>query len=73
MSDVPKAEYIVFEHGLFDYGQESRSVEEKIEKIMAAFDFADTGYCFDTSRGRIICFYHDPESFFSISDRCGSK
>ena len=28
--DVPEAEYVVFEHGPFDYEQENRSVEEKI-------------------------------------------
>lgn len=64
MIDVPEAEYIVFEHGPFDYEQENRSVEEKIEKAMAMFDFSDTGYCFDTSPGRIIYFYHNPERFF---------
>lgn len=35
MMDVPEAEYIVFEHGPFDYEQENRSVEENIEKAMA--------------------------------------
>lgn len=64
MIDVPEADYIVFEHGPFDYEQENRSVEEKVEKIMAAFDFAVTGYCFDTSPGRIIYFYHNPERFW---------
>ncbi len=64
MIDVPEDEYIVFEHGAFNYEQENRSVEEKIEKAMAAFDFTGTGYCFDTSPGRIIYFYHDPERFF---------
>lgn len=64
MIDVPEAEYIVFEHGAFDYEQENRSVEEKIEKAMATFDFAGTGYCFDTSPGRIIYLYYNPEQFF---------
>lgn len=64
MIDVPEAEYIVFEHGPFDYEQENRSVEENVEKAMATFDFAGTGYCFDTSPGRIIYFYHDPERFW---------
>ena len=62
--DVPEAEYLVFEHGPFDYEQENRSVEEKVEKAMATFDFTDTGYCYDTSAGRIIYFYHDPERFW---------
>lgn len=64
MVDVPEAEYIVFEHGPFDYEQENRSVEEKVEKVMATFDFTNTGYCFDTSPGRIIYFYFNPERFW---------
>lgn len=64
LMDVPKAEYIVFEHGPFDYEQENRSVEEKIEKAMAEFDFAKAGYCIDTSPGRILYFYHDPARFW---------
>lgn len=64
MIDVPKAEYIVFEHGPFDYEQENRSVEEKIEKAMVDFDFSDTDYLFDTSPGRIIYFYFDPKKHF---------
>lgn len=64
MLDVPEAEYLVFEHGPFDYEQENRSVEEKIEEAMAAFDFTGTGYSYDTSPGRILYFYHDPERFW---------
>lgn len=65
MIDVPEAEYVVFEHGPFDYEQENRSVEEKIEKAMAEFDFTDTGYCLDTTTpGRIFYFYHDPKRFW---------
>ncbi|MTQ96546.1 helix-turn-helix domain-containing protein [Pseudoflavonifractor sp. BIOML-A6] len=64
MADIPEAEYLVFEHGPFDYEQENRSVEEKIEKAMADFDFSDTGCCFDTSTpGRIIYLYYDPERY----------
>lgn len=64
MIDVPEAEYLVFEHGPFDYEQENRSVEEKVEKAMATFDFEGTGYCFDTSPGRMIYFYFNPERFW---------
>lgn len=64
MVDIPEAEYIVFEHGPFDYEQENRSVEEKIEKAMADFNFADTDYCIDTSPGRIMYFYFNPEQYF---------
>lgn len=64
MMDVPEAEYIVFEHGPFDYEQENRSLEEKMEKAMATFDFEGMGYCLDTSPGRLIYVYHDPERFW---------
>ena len=64
MIDVPGAEYIVFEHGAFNYEQENRSIEEKIEEAMSNFDFSDTDYSYDTSPGRMIYLYHDPERFF---------
>ena len=44
MADIPEAEYIVFEHGPFDYEQENCSVEEKIEMAMADFDYTKSGY-----------------------------
>ena len=64
MIDVPEAEYIAFEHGPFDYEQENRSVEEKIEKAMATFDFEGMCYCLDTSPGRITYFYFSPDKYF---------
>ncbi|WP_139652336.1 helix-turn-helix transcriptional regulator [Raoultibacter phocaeensis] len=63
MVDVPEGEYIVFEHGPFDYEQENRSVEEKIEKAMSAFEVSDDEYRFDTSPGKILYLYYDPEQF----------
>ncbi|MGM0214595.1 helix-turn-helix transcriptional regulator [Enterococcus sp. AZ109] len=64
LMDVPEAEYLVFEHGPFDYEQENRSVEEKVEQAMASFDFSQTEYAYDTSSGRMIYFYHYPERFW---------
>ena len=64
LADVPEAEYLVFEHGPFNYEQENRSVEDKVEKAMASFDFTGTGYCYDTTPGRIIYFYFNPERFW---------
>lgn len=62
--DIFESEYIVFEHEAFDYEQENRSVEEKIEKAMANFDYQATGYCLDDSDGRIMYFYFDPKHYF---------
>lgn len=62
--DVPEDEYLVFEHGPFDYEQENRSVEESVEEAMATFDFTKTDYTYDTTPGRIIYFYHDVERFW---------
>lgn len=64
LTAIPEAEYIVFEHGTFDYEQENRSVEEKIEQAMADFDFTGAGCRLDTSPGRIMYFYYNPEQYF---------
>ena len=64
LADVPEAEYLVFEHGPFDYEQENRTVEEKIERAMATFDFEGTGYCYDDEPGRILYFYFDLGRFW---------
>ncbi|AFA50128.1 helix-turn-helix transcriptional regulator [Acetobacterium woodii] len=73
MLDVPEAEYIVFEHGPFDYEQENRSVEATMEKAMATFDFSGTGYCFDPSPGRIIYLLYNPERFWKYIRPVRSK
>ena len=49
---------------VYQWWQENRSVEEKMEQAMAAFDFSGTGYCLDTSPGRLMYFYYDPEQYF---------
>lgn len=69
LMDVPEAEYLVFEHGPFDYEQENRSVEEKVEEAMAHFDFSETDYSYDTTPGRVIYFYHDRSSFMMVTLR----
>jgi len=61
--DVPEAEYIVFEHGAFDYEQESVSVGEMLDQAMTSFTFSGTDYKLDETAGRIAFFYHDPERF----------
>lgn len=62
--DVPEGEYIVFEHGPFDFETESKSVEEKIESAMKNHDYEKDGYKLDLSIGRVFYFYHDCTRFF---------
>ena len=64
LKNIPEGDYVVFEHGPFDYEQENRSVEEKIEQAMSSFDYAGAGCCLDTSPGRIMYFYYNPEQYF---------
>ena len=59
LMDVPEGEYVVFEHGPFDYETQSRSVEAKIETAMGEFDYSAHGYALDTTPGRVFYFYHD--------------
>ncbi len=62
--DVPEGEYIVFEHGPFDYETENAAVEAKIEAAMRDFDYEATDYCLDLTPGRIFYFYHDQERYW---------
>ena len=66
LMDVPEGEYIVFEHGPFDYQTQNCSVEQKIEEAMKNYDYAASGYCLDTTQGRVFYFYHDPERFWKF-------
>lgn len=62
--DVPEGEYLIFEHGPFDFETESQSVEAKIETAMKEFDYESSGYELDLTPGRVFYFYHDCERFF---------
>ncbi len=64
LMDVPEDEYIVFEHGPFDFETENSTVEAEIEKAMKEFDYASSGYCLDTTPGRIFYFYHDCKRYW---------
>lgn len=59
LMDVPEGEYIVFEHGPFDFETENAAVEGKIEAAMKAFDYDAAGCTLDTAQGRVFYFYHD--------------
>ena len=64
MMDVPEGEYIVFEHGPFDFETENSIVEAEIEKAMKEFDYASSGYELDTAQGRVFYFYHDCKRYW---------
>ena len=64
MMDVPEGEYIVFEHGPFDFETENAAVEAKIEAAMREFDYAASGYQLDMTPGRIFYFYHDQTRYW---------
>lgn len=64
MMDVPEAEYIVFEHGPFDFETQNQIVETKIEQAMKEYDYEKNGYALDTAQGRVFYFYHDPKRFW---------
>lgn len=64
LMDVPEGEYIVFEHGPFDYETQNRAVEEKIEAAMKHFSYEATPYELDMTPGRIFYFFHDQTRFW---------
>ena len=61
--DVSEGEYIVFEHGSFDYEQESETVGHKLQTAIDGFDYAGTEYIPDDTAGRLSYFYFDPEKY----------
>ncbi|MCL2438152.1 MAG: AraC family transcriptional regulator [Coriobacteriia bacterium] len=61
--DVPKAEYLVFEHGSFDFEEECESVGERLQAAIDGFDYGATDYTLDTSSGRVQYFMFDPSQF----------
>lgn len=61
--NVPAAEYIVFEHGSFDYEQECESVFEKLQGAIDSFDYSGTDYIPDQSAGRVSYYYFDPDKY----------
>jgi len=64
LMDVPEGEYIVFEHGPFDYQTENASVERKIEQAMQSFDYEASGCRLDLTQGRVFYFHHDCARFW---------
>ena len=64
LTDIDEGEYIVFEHGPFDFETENSAVEAKIEKAMKDFDYKSAGYELDTAEDRIFYFYHDQKRFW---------
>ena len=64
LMDVCEGEYVVFEHGPFDFETENQKVEVAVEQAMREFDYASSGYQLDRSPGRVFYFYHDCTRFF---------
>ncbi len=63
LMDVPDGEYIVFEHGPFDYEEECDTVGDKLHDAMEAFSHEGTGYQADKSAKRPAYFFFDPAKF----------
>ena len=64
LSDVLEGEYLVFEHGPFDFATQNAAVEQKIEAAMAQFDYEESGCELDLTPGRFFYFYHDEKRFW---------
>lgn len=64
LMDVSEGEYVVFEHGPFDFETQCQSVEEQMENAMKAFDYEANGYQLDLTPGRLFYYYHDPKRFW---------
>lgn len=63
MQNVSEAEYLVFEHGPFDYERDCDELGKKMQDAMHSFDFSKTDYELDNSIGRVEYRFFDPERF----------
>lgn len=64
LMEVPEGDYIVFEHGPFDFETENSAVEEAMEQAMREFDYSASSYHLDLKPGRVFYFYHDCKRFW---------
>lgn len=64
LMDVAEGEYLVFEHGPFDFETENAAVEAKIEQAMKEFDYAAAHCALDQTQGRVFYFYHDCKRYW---------
>lgn len=64
LMEVPEGDYIVFEHGPFDFETENSAVEKAMEQAMREFDYSASGYHLDLKPGRVFYFYHDCKRFW---------
>lgn len=64
LMEVPEGDYIVFEHGPFDFETENQAVEAQVEAAMKNFDYTASGWQLDLAQGRVFYFYHDCKRFF---------
>ena len=64
LMEVPEGDYLVFEHGPFNFETENSAVEEAMEQAMREFDYSASGYRLDLTPGRVFYFYHDCSRFW---------
>ncbi len=62
--DVSCGDYIVFEHGPFDFETQNAQVEAKMERAMRDFDYKDSGFELDVTEERVFYFYHECDRFW---------
>lgn len=61
--DVPEGDWLVFEHGPFDFQTQCESIEQAIDARIQSYEWTGIDYEPDPSPGRIEYFYNDPERF----------
>lgn len=66
LMDVPAGEYLVFEHGPFDFETQNAAVEAKVEQAMRDFDYAASGYRLDLTPGQGVLLLPRLRAVFQI-------
>ena len=61
--DVPQADYLIFEHGPFDYHSEGDTVCQLLQAVMESFSYDDLDFEPDHTPGRLSYYYFDPSRY----------
>ena len=60
---VEATDYVVFEHGPFDFEKEGDQVYRILERAMDAFSYEAVDFVPDISTGRVAYFFFDPDLY----------
>lgn len=63
LQPIESTDYLVFQHGPFDFEKEADQVYGMLQKAMDTFSYQEVDFVPDISPGRLVYFYFDPDLY----------